>query len=437
MKAAAICALLVLLDGSIAAAMSFDAMVAESAAARHNHSMQTVFPTCVPNPSFEEVATSNGNAYALTSWTVSDGQAFGDDGVTATPAYFSVRYAGASPNPHIHGQYMLLSSVTTGNPSSFHANGAETPVGKITSASWVVTKQYVCFYYGGFWTEIGVDLAPFDGVLDVKVVPGTNAFRQFATTHGVPGGDGWDRLCLDVSAHVGEEAKFVFWDNNDGNAGAWGIADGITCQDTDVTWTTESYTEQVPDLDGNRVQDGRYTDYTDPVYSTSAGLGGEAGATGDPHLTNVYGERFDLYRPGVHVLLQVPRTATPPETLLLVQADAQRLGAACTDMYFQVIKISGTWTNQTSPLQFSARADATLRNMIWTRFGTIDLKVKMGQTTGGINYLNIFAKHLRHSGYHFGGLLGDDDHMEVSSPSTECAVRIALRRRLQSYASAV
>jgi hypothetical protein len=48
-------------------------------------------------------------------------------------------------------------------------------------------------------------------------------------------------------------------------------------------------------------------------------------ATGDPHLQNVHGERFDLMKPGKHLLIQIPRKSSE-NTLLRVDADAQSLG---------------------------------------------------------------------------------------------------------------
>ncbi|CAK0815228.1 unnamed protein product [Prorocentrum cordatum] len=54
---------------------------------------------------------------------------------------------------------------------------------------------------------------------------------------------------------------------------------------------------------------------------------------GDPHLTNMYGEHFDLYRSGVNVLLQIPRWTGAEQTLLRLEADARRIGGACSDVY--------------------------------------------------------------------------------------------------------
>lgn len=139
----------------------------------------------------------------------------------------------------------------------------------------------------------------------------------------------------------------------------------------------------------------------------------------------MFGERFDLYRTGVNVLLQIPRWAGPQQMLLLVEADTRRMGA-CYDVYFQMVKISGAWTNQSESLRFFASGDDKSSSMIWTRFGKIDLKVVNGRTREGIDYLNIYARHLGNAGCAVGGLLGEDDHGDVSTPSEACTRQMSL-----------
>merc|ERR1719254_6104 len=57
-----------------------------------------------------------------------------------------------------------------------------------------------------------------------------------------------------------------------------------------------------------------------PGSPLAAGAGGVA-ATGDPHLQNIHGERFDLMKPGKHVLINIPRGMTGEDAFLRVQAD--------------------------------------------------------------------------------------------------------------------
>lgn len=145
-------------------------------------------------------------------------------------------------------------------------------------------------------------------------------------------------------------------------------------------------------------------------------------AVGDPHLSNVAGERFDIYQPGTFVLLQVPRRpegAAP--TLLRVEADAKRMGDACS-VYFQAINITGKWTNQSEPLIFVANAHGDpvgVSHHQWMHFGTVDLKVTHRKK--GIDFLNLYAKNVGHTGYAVGGLLGSDDHTAVAVRPRECS----------------
>merc|ERR1719203_345613 len=68
-------------------------------------------------------------------------------------------------------------------------------------------------------------------------------------------------------------------------------------------------------------------------------------AVGDPHMVNSKGQHFDIYRPGLHALLQIPKGAPPRSTLLRVEALAAQLGAACGDIYFTAVNISGRWVD--------------------------------------------------------------------------------------------
>jgi hypothetical protein len=154
---------------------------------------------------------------------------------------------------------------------------------------------------------------------------------------------------------------------------------------------------------------------------------------GDPHLVNMGGQRFDLYQPGIHVLLQVPRRANPQDTLLRVEADARRMGAACADLYFQVVNITGSWCNQTGGLQFFASVEPDTKD--WRKFGVVDIKVARGHTSEGISYLNVFVKHLGSLRYPVGGLLGEDDHTAAATPGPECSTGLDLHSQSPAVAS--
>jgi hypothetical protein len=149
-------------------------------------------------------------------------------------------------------------------------------------------------------------------------------------------------------------------------------------------------------------------------------------ATGDPHLQNVHGERFDLMKPGKHLLIQIPRKRSE-NTLLRVDAEAQRMGGQCTDMYFQELNITGAWaeTKQSGGFHYHAQ-DVDVKPPHWSHFGTVQLKVSHGRTQQGIKYLNFYVKDLTRTGYAVGGLLGDDDHEEAATPPQECVRNLAL-----------
>ena len=44
----------------------------------------------------------------------------------------------------------------------------------------------------------------------------------------------------------------------------------------------------------------------------------------------------------------------------------------------------------------------------------------------GLSYLNLYVKHLGQAGFAVGGLLGEDDHADVITPSEACVKRLSL-----------
>jgi len=154
---------------------------------------------------------------------------------------------------------------------------------------------------------------------------------------------------------------------------------------------------------------------------------GAISATGDPHLQNVHGERFDLMRPGKYVLIQIPKEELAENALLRVQADARRLGGQCADLYFQELNVTGAWAeaSYTGGLRFQARGEAHEKPM-WVKFGKVQIKVAYGVTNEGVQYLNFYVKHLGHAGFAVGGLLGEDDHKEAAMPSPACVHHTSL-----------
>ncbi|CAK0877985.1 unnamed protein product [Prorocentrum cordatum] len=167
-----------------------------------------------------------------------------------------------------------------------------------------------------------------------------------------------------------------------------------------------------------------------PTFPSGVPLAGGAGAsvaaTGDPHLQNVLGQRFDLMKPGKHILINIPR-GRHKNVLLRVQADARKLGGQCADMYFQELNITGQWVEAkgTSGLRFQSD-DVHNEQPKWLQFGTVQVKVAHGHTQDGAKYLSLYVKHLGHSGLAVGGLLGEDDHSDAAMSSDGCAHHIPL-----------
>eukprot|EP00959_Pyramimonas_sp_CCMP1952_P006815 142366-Pyramimonas_sp.AAC.1 len=151
-----------------------------------------------------------------------------------------------------------------------------------------------------------------------------------------------------------------------------------------------------------------------------------ASATGDPHLQNIYGERFDLMKAGNVSLIHVPRGVPVKDSLLIVEADARRLGDSCADLYFQTLSITGKWAS--SDLHFNAQ-EPPERKATWLQLGPVELKVVHGRTEQGHLYLNFFVKHLGRAGAAVGGLLGADDHAEAATARADCHHTVALAKQ--------
>jgi len=165
---------------------------------------------------------------------------------------------------------------------------------------------------------------------------------------------------------------------------------------------------------------------TFPAAPEAGGAGGNVAATGDPHLRNVHGERFDLMKAGTHVLVNVPRGASAEDALLRVQADARRLGGHCADMYFQALNVTGSWAEakQVGGYHYSV-SQISVETPHWLSFGSVQLKVAYGHADSAV-YLNVYVKHLGRAGFAVGGLLGEDDHQDVSTPPQACATHTEL-----------
>ena len=69
-----------------------------------------------------------------------------------------------------------------------------------------------------------------------------------------------------------------------------------------------------------------------------------ASATGDPHLVNIHGHKFDIHD-GPHRLVHYPRGAPESEALLMIDAEARMSQgqSSCYNVFFQRAHLSGKW----------------------------------------------------------------------------------------------
>ena len=163
-------------------------------------------------------------------------------------------------------------------------------------------------------------------------------------------------------------------------------------------------------------------------YDPSAAATAPASATGDPHLQNIHGERFDLMKPGRHVLINIPRGERAESALLRVDAKASKLGGLCDEIYFTEVNVTGSWAyeHHVGGYQYDSQGDAS-DTANWITLGRIEVKVVHAHTATGTKYLNVYVKHLGRAGFAVGGLLGEDDHEAVSTPPVGCEERMSLR----------
>jgi len=105
-------------------------------------------------------------------------------------------------------------------------------------------------------------------------------------------------------------------------------------------------------------------------------------AKGDPHLTNVYGQHFDLMKTGAHVFVHVPRHTVKVKTLLMITAEVLCVGASCADMYIQAVNITGHWVRIHKGLRY--RVGRALGRPKWNTFNTVGVKIVYGRTNANV-----------------------------------------------------
>merc|ERR1719463_887440 len=90
-----------------------------------------------------------------------------------------------------------------------------------------------------------------------------------------------------------------------------------------------------------------------PPTSTS-GLGDGGSLSGDPHLKNVAGHRFELRKAGTHLLLNVPQGASVDRSLLRIEGQVASAATGCSSMFLKNLVVGGQWLGSTPTLKFSA-----------------------------------------------------------------------------------
>jgi len=80
---------------------------------------------------------------------------------------------------------------------------------------------------------------------------------------------------------------------------------------------------------------------------------------GDPHTKNIYGQRFDIKRPGNHSFLVLPRGADTKKANLYIDAMLTRRGELCTGQLFITgLRLSARWVDALGgDIELSAATD--------------------------------------------------------------------------------
>lgn len=222
----------------------------------------------------------------------------------------------------------------------------------------------------------------------------------------------------------------------------------------------------------------------EPDTTTEAGTPAPtASITGDPHATNIDGQRFNVVRAGTHEFLRLPRlshvsaAAEPAEPLVQVMGRVEAAQGSCAMPFVREVLVAGRLLgslgtlrfgtsggapgadgaillglngSEVGPEEFARRAEsvATVRvpqqpgrgsvgsNIRRRTFLSVQLHVGHAKMSIGwvhrsvpngamVNHLNFDVSNLRQLskelGMDIGGILGRDDHALATTPGPECA----------------
>jgi len=69
----------------------------------------------------------------------------------------------------------------------------------------------------------------------------------------------------------------------------------------------------------------------------------EASAVGDPHISTVSGEKYDLSKPGHVELMTIPAGASAEDALLKVTGETEKMGSRDADLWIRRVHVEGQW----------------------------------------------------------------------------------------------
>jgi len=192
-----------------------------------------------------------------------------------------------------------------------------------------------------------------------------------------------------------------------------------------------------------------------------------ASASGDPHVINTRGERFDIFKTGQMEFLRVPYESVSGNanfTLLTTIENTRESITQCDESrYITSLLFGGAWFSG-QPLEVTmdhgqmvvrlggvpvkpSPQPRTLGNMLQLHMpdenqvhvGVGEMWIDVSSDLQPVHYfLNMQARSLGSLGSRIGGLLGEDDHVAVSTPPPGCkfAKLTAVRTTHSSHASA-
>jgi hypothetical protein len=184
------------------------------------------------------------------------------------------------------------------------------------------------------------------------------------------------------------------------------------------------------------------------------------GATGDPHMTNILGQRFNVFKVGRLEFLRVPFQSRPVEANLTILATVDDIVGTLDECkqarYITSLVFGGAWVSDNRLLVSMSSSGQMRVSLGGQRLEPSDRPLSLGQVLhlhmpsedkvelragetafavtpsgnhGGQHFfLNFNASSLKSLNCKIGGLLGEDDHSTVGTPPAECQLA---RQKLQ------